>query len=135
MARPAARSPSRPGQWVQIGGIAVTPSDPAHLWIALNRLQDLGGGQQGWSGDVLESTDGGTTWTELGGAVLPEVTIFALGLDGQRNLYAGNGRRRLQAWLATASGHVSASLGTVCPSRMTARWPPALLGQILSVTS
>jgi photosystem II stability/assembly factor-like uncharacterized protein len=76
------------GPVVQVGGIAVDPNDPARVWIALNRLVDLGGGHQGWGGEVVTSADGGATWADLGGAVLPRVADLALGVDG-KHLFAG----------------------------------------------
>jgi photosystem II stability/assembly factor-like uncharacterized protein len=61
------------------------PTTPERVFVALGRQDDP------WtpasSGGILATSDGGTTWSEIGNLDMPKVDDLALGIDGQ-NLYA-----------------------------------------------
>jgi hypothetical protein len=72
---------------VNIGGLAYDQLAPDRVYVALNEYMGHSDRRRATASWVRTSSDGGSTWADLGGQDLPEIHDLALGIDGQ-NLYA-----------------------------------------------
>jgi photosystem II stability/assembly factor-like uncharacterized protein len=70
---------------ITMTALTYDPMTPVRAFVALGRDGDSGSTTV--SGGILTTTDGGTTWSEIGNPEMPKVDDLALGIDGQ-NLYA-----------------------------------------------
>lgn len=77
-----------PNVWeIQIAGLAYVSSMPDTLYVA--RTASSPADQSVQTSGVTTSTDGGATWSDLGGQQLGQLADLALGIDGQ-NLYVAS---------------------------------------------
>jgi photosystem II stability/assembly factor-like uncharacterized protein len=70
---------------ITMSALTYDPVTPSRAFVALGSQGDSG--STAVSGGILATTDGGTTWGEIGTPEMPRVDDLALGIDGQ-NLYA-----------------------------------------------
>src|SRR5205814_890288 len=70
---------------LSIGAVAVNPADHS-VWVGTGEANTSSDSYAGVG--VLRSTDGGATWTQVGGDELLNHLIERLVFDGQGNVYA-----------------------------------------------
>jgi hypothetical protein len=70
---------------ISIGALAVNPADHS-VWVGTGEANTSSDSYAGIG--VLRSTDGGTSWSQVGGDELQNHTIVRLAFDGQGNVYA-----------------------------------------------
>jgi photosystem II stability/assembly factor-like uncharacterized protein len=108
--------------------IVIHPADPSHLWVAQYARQNASGGT--FSSGILESTDGGVTWTRRF-AGLPDdlvalpgnATTFLAGMDrvdqpqgGDPGIYRSTDAGRTWTAVYTFGGYDASSRVAVTPA-------------------
>jgi photosystem II stability/assembly factor-like uncharacterized protein len=74
-----------------VGAVAVAPSDPKTIWVGSGEANDRN--SSGWGDGVYRSTDGGTTWTNVGLATSKAIARIAVHPTDPKTAYvcaAGN---------------------------------------------
>ncbi len=74
-----------------IGAVAVAPSDPKTIWVGTGEANDRN--SSGWGNGVYRSTDGGTTWTNVGLATSKAIARITVHPSDPKTAYvcaAGN---------------------------------------------
>ncbi len=73
-----------------IGGIGIDPGDPQHAYLAMNGFsRRFTEGPGAGIGHVFETTDGGTTWSDIS-ANLPDVPTSSIKQDTDGALVLGS---------------------------------------------